>query len=152
MNGMFNDALPSPGVNPLEGSPKCSCGKLRLGRRSQLPTLERGRGSSWEPRDQTRKRDQQIKLESAPKQTTKWLVHISRHPWVLGTSHGNFDTRLTTARTSGVNHHLTPYSIPCTFPRGPHRNGLFVPGLPRGSPAWESRNCASQDSRNFEAA
>jgi hypothetical protein len=45
------DALPSPGVNPLEGSPKCSCGKLGLGRRSRLPTLERGRGSSWEPRD-----------------------------------------------------------------------------------------------------
>jgi len=22
-----NDALPSPGVNPLEGSPKCNCGK-----------------------------------------------------------------------------------------------------------------------------
>jgi hypothetical protein len=44
------DALPSPGVNPLEGSPKCSCGKLGLGRRSRLPTLERGRGSSWEPR------------------------------------------------------------------------------------------------------
>jgi hypothetical protein len=45
------DALPSPGVNPLEGSPKCSCGKLGLGRRSRLPTLERGRRSSWEPRD-----------------------------------------------------------------------------------------------------
>jgi hypothetical protein len=45
------DALPSPGVNPLEGSPKCSCEKLGLGRRSRLPTLERGRGSSWEPRD-----------------------------------------------------------------------------------------------------
>jgi hypothetical protein len=29
-------ALPSPGVNPLEGSPKCSCGKLGLGR--ALPT------------------------------------------------------------------------------------------------------------------
>jgi hypothetical protein len=40
-----------PGVNPLEGSPKCSCGKLGLGRRSRLPTLERGRGSSWEPMD-----------------------------------------------------------------------------------------------------
>jgi hypothetical protein len=50
------DALPSPGVNPLEGSPKCSCGKLGLGRRSRLPTLERGRGSSWEPRDYTRKK------------------------------------------------------------------------------------------------
>jgi hypothetical protein len=45
------DALPSPEVNPLEGSPKCSCGKLGLGRRSRLPTLERGRGSSWEPMD-----------------------------------------------------------------------------------------------------
>ncbi len=45
------DALPSPGVNPLEGSPKYSCGKLGLRRRSRLPTLERGRGSSWEPRD-----------------------------------------------------------------------------------------------------
>jgi hypothetical protein len=45
------DALPSPAVNPLEGSPKCSCGKLGLGRRSRLPTLERSRGSSWEPRD-----------------------------------------------------------------------------------------------------
>jgi hypothetical protein len=46
-----SDALPSPGVNPLKGSPKCSCGKLGFGRRSRLPTLERGRGSSWEPRD-----------------------------------------------------------------------------------------------------
>jgi hypothetical protein len=45
------DVLPSPGVNPLEGSPKCSCGKLGFGRRSRLPTLERGRGSSWEPMD-----------------------------------------------------------------------------------------------------
>jgi hypothetical protein len=33
------DALPNPGVNPFEGSPKCSCGKLGLGRRSRLPAL-----------------------------------------------------------------------------------------------------------------
>ncbi len=33
------DALPNPGVNPLEGSPKCSCGKLGLERRSRLPAL-----------------------------------------------------------------------------------------------------------------
>jgi hypothetical protein len=49
--GTSIDALPSPGVNSLEGSPKCSCGKLGLGRRSRLPTLERSRRSSWEPRD-----------------------------------------------------------------------------------------------------
>jgi hypothetical protein len=33
------DTLPSPRVNPLEGSPKCSCGKLGLERRSRLPAL-----------------------------------------------------------------------------------------------------------------
>jgi len=42
----LDDALPSPGVNPLEGSPKCSCGKLGLERHSRLPTLERGKGSN----------------------------------------------------------------------------------------------------------
>jgi len=33
------DALPSPGLNPLEGSTMCSWGKLGLGRCSRLPTL-----------------------------------------------------------------------------------------------------------------
>ncbi len=47
----LSDALPSPGVNPLEGSPKCNCGKRDSEGHSRLPTLERGRGSSWEPRD-----------------------------------------------------------------------------------------------------
>ncbi len=42
---LLADALPSPGVNPLEGSPKCSCGKLGLERRSRLPALERGKGA-----------------------------------------------------------------------------------------------------------
>jgi hypothetical protein len=36
---LISDALPSPGVNPLEGSPKCSCGKLGLRRHSRLPAL-----------------------------------------------------------------------------------------------------------------
>jgi len=45
------DTLPSPGVNPLEGSPKCSCGKRDSKGRSRLSTLERGRRSSWEPMD-----------------------------------------------------------------------------------------------------
>jgi hypothetical protein len=33
------DALPSPGVNPLEGSTMWSCGKLGLGRHSRPPAL-----------------------------------------------------------------------------------------------------------------
>ncbi len=44
-NYIQHDALPSPGLNPLEGPTMLSCGKLELGRRSQLPTLERGRGA-----------------------------------------------------------------------------------------------------------
>jgi hypothetical protein len=39
------DALPSPGLNPLEGPTMLNCGKLGLGRRSRLPALERGRGA-----------------------------------------------------------------------------------------------------------
>jgi hypothetical protein len=39
------------GWNTLEGFTKSSCGKWNLVARSRLPTLERGRGSSWEPRD-----------------------------------------------------------------------------------------------------
>ncbi len=41
-NGQWDtdsDALPSPGLNPLEGSTMCSCGKLGFGRRSRLPAL-----------------------------------------------------------------------------------------------------------------
>ncbi len=45
------DALSSPEVNPLEGSPKCNCGKRDSEGRFRLPTLERGRRSSWEPVD-----------------------------------------------------------------------------------------------------
>jgi hypothetical protein len=46
-----DDVLLSPGVNPLEGFTLSSCGKLGLRARSRLPTLERGKGSCWEPRD-----------------------------------------------------------------------------------------------------
>jgi hypothetical protein len=34
-----NDALPSLGVNPLEGSPKCNCGKRDSEGCSRLPAL-----------------------------------------------------------------------------------------------------------------
>ncbi len=45
------DALLSPGVNPLEVHQCEVAESWVLGARSQLPTLEKGRGSSWEPRD-----------------------------------------------------------------------------------------------------
>jgi hypothetical protein len=39
------------GVKPKRGSHKVKLRNWDLVARSQLPTLERGRGSSWEPRD-----------------------------------------------------------------------------------------------------
>jgi len=39
------DALPSPGLNSLEGPTMCSCGKVGLEGRSRLPALKRGRGA-----------------------------------------------------------------------------------------------------------
>jgi hypothetical protein len=41
----INEALPSPGLNPFEGSTMLSCGKLGLEGRSRLPTLKRGTGA-----------------------------------------------------------------------------------------------------------
>jgi len=49
--GQFVTRSQVTGWNPLEGFTKSSCGKLNLVARSRLPTLKRGRGSSWEPRD-----------------------------------------------------------------------------------------------------
>ncbi len=130
------DALPSPGVNAFEGSPKCSCGKLGLGRRSRLPTLERGRGSNWEPRDQTRKKVQQIKLESAPKQTTHVVSSHFGTPLGVGTSHGHFGPQDTPQPGLGGSHHLPPYSILYNTPPRLHQMALFP-----GTLKLESRNC-----------
>jgi hypothetical protein len=41
----------SQGWNPKWGSHKVKLRNWNLVARSRLPTLERGRGSSWEPRD-----------------------------------------------------------------------------------------------------
>ncbi len=61
-------------------------------------------------------------------------------PLGVGTSHGHFDTRLTTARTSGVGHHLIPYSILCVTPREWHLNVTFSRDSRNGVPKL-SRMC-----------
>ena len=132
---MACDALPSPGVNPFEGSPKCRCGKLGLGRRSRLLALERGKGRARSPGIRLGRGTSLLSYSDLqPKPTPSGLVHIRKHPWVLGQATGTLTHKTHHGLDSGVSHHLTPYSILCTSPRGPHRNGHFVPGLPHGSP------------------
>jgi hypothetical protein len=117
-------------VNPLEGSPKCSCGKLGLGRRSRLPTrvvspwIRLGRGTN------------RSSLNLHPKQTTKWLVHIPGHPWVLGQATGTLDHKT---------HHGPDSGEATTFPHivySAARNGGYIQmaQIP-GTPKLESRNC-----------
>ncbi len=47
---------------------------------------------------------------------------------------GNMDTQDSPRPGLGGSHHLPPYSILCSWPRNPHPNGFFVPGLPSDSP------------------
>ncbi len=149
-----SDAFPSPGLNPLEGSTMQSCGKLGLGRRSRLPALQRGRGACQKSRDQTRKRDQKIKLESAPKTNHKVVSSHSGTPLDVGTSHGHFDTQDSPRPGIGGSHQLPPYSILCNAPRRLHPNGSFsqdsqvgVPNLSRNCPSWSPGTLGAHNSR-----
>ncbi len=58
---------------------------------------------------------------------------------MLGRAMGNTDTQDSPRPGLRGSHHLPPYSIFWTSPRGPHPNGFSLPGLPRGvpkSPQW----------------
>jgi len=56
---------------------------------------------------------------------------IVRAPLVLGRATGNTDTQDSPRPGLGGSHHLPPYSILCTSPRGPHPNGFSLPGVPK---------------------
>ncbi len=78
-----------------------------------------------------------IKLESAPKQTTKWLVHISGTPLGVGTKpRALWTTRHTTARTREYATTILPIVYSAT-PRGGYIQMAQIPGTPE----MESRNC-----------
>jgi hypothetical protein len=122
--------------------------------RSRFPTLERGRGSSWEPRDSTRKSDLVDQARICTKQTTEWLVHIPGHPLVLGQATGTSDHKTHHGPDSGVCHHHTPYSILCDALWGLHPNGtnsrdsqVGVPKLSRNCPGWSPGTLGAHNSR-----
>ncbi len=87
----LRDALPSPGVNPLEGSPMWSCG---IGIRKGAPDFQHYKGvegHAKSPGIRLGRRTSRSSLILHPKQTTKWLVYIREHPWVLGQITGTLD-------------------------------------------------------------
>ncbi len=95
-----------------------SCGKLGLRGRSRLSALKGGRGACQKSWDQTRKRDQIMKLESASKNQPPKVSQHSGTPLGVGTSHMHFDTQDSPWPGLGGSHHLPPYSILCSSPHG----------------------------------
>jgi hypothetical protein len=71
-----------------------------------------------------------------PKQTTKWLVYIREHPWVLGQAMGTLDHKT---------HHGLDSGEVTTFPHivfsAPHFGDYIQMALFPGTPKLESRNC-----------
>jgi len=79
-----------------------------------------------------------------PKPTTKGLVHIREHPWVLGQA---------TSTWTHLTHHSPDSGEATTFPHivffaAPH-GGYIRMALFPGTPKEESRNCPGLDSRDF---
>jgi len=107
----------------LEGAPDFQHYKGVEGRvRSPGIRLERGTSRS--------------SLNLHPKQTTKWLVHIPGHPWVLGQATGTLDHKT---------HHGPDSGEATTFPHiifsAMFRWGYIQIALFPGTPKLESRNC-----------
>ncbi len=79
-----------------------------------------------ELQDGTKKSDKQFSysLESVSNQPTRWLI-LCWNTFGARTSHGQLQTHKTS-------HHLPPYSILCTSPRGLHPNGFLSRDSRRG--------------------
>jgi len=92
--------------------------------RARSPGIKLGRGPS------------RSSLNLHPKQTTKWLVHIPGHPWVLGQATGTLDHKT---------HHGPDSGEATTFPHivfsAPLRRDYIQVALFPGTPKLESRNC-----------
>ncbi len=128
----IGDVLLSPLLNPLEGPTMQSCEKLGLEGRSQLLALKGGKKACQKSWDQTRKRDQIIKLESTSKTNHKRVNQHSGTPLGVGTSQGHVDTQDSPRPEFEGSHHLPPYNILCSSPRELHPNGTFSRDSQRG--------------------
>ncbi len=91
--------------------------------RARSPEIRLGRGTS------------RSSLNLHPKQTTKWLVHIREHPWVLGQATSTLDHKT---------HHGPDSEEATTFPHivfsATLRRDYIQMALFPGIPKLESRN------------
>ncbi len=107
----------------LEGTPDFQHYRGVEGR-ARSPEIRLGRGT------------RRSSLNLHPKQTTKWLVHIREHPWVLGQA---------TSTLTHKTHHGPDSGEATTFPHiifstPLHGDYIQMAHFP-GTPKLESRNC-----------
>ncbi len=104
-----------------------------VGARSLAHNTLRGRRACWSSGMGLGRVDKLYSLTRACTQPTQGDQCIVGTPLVLRRAMGNMDTQDSPWPGLGGSHHLPPYSILCTSPRGLHPNGFSLPGLPRGS-------------------
>ncbi len=110
----------------------------------------KGRGACWNSGMGLRRVDKLHSLTQACTQPTQGGQCIVGTPLVLGRATGNTDTQDSPRPGLGGSHHLPPYSILCTSPRGLHPNGFSLSGLPSGSPEIApTRTPESLEPHNF---
>jgi hypothetical protein len=118
------DALPSPGLNPLEGPTMLSCGKLGLRRRSRLPALGGVEGRARSPEIRLG-RDQAIWSRTCIQNQRELVRSHSAYIWCWDKPRANSDSHDTPRPGLEGSHHLPPYSILCSSPSRLHPNGYF---------------------------
>jgi hypothetical protein len=151
---IIGDALPSPGVNPLEGSPMWCCG---IGIQKGAPDFQHYRGvegRAKSPEIRLGRGTSRSSLNLHSKTNHTGLVSHSGTPLGVGTSHGHFGPQDSPRPRLGGSHHLPPYSILCNAPSKLHPNGSFsrdsqvgVPKLSRNCPGWSPGTLGTHNSR-----
>jgi len=138
------DALLSSLLNPLEGPSVLNCGIMELGSAPDFQHQKGVEGCARSPGIRLGRGIRLLSLNLHPKPTTKGLVHIRRHPWVLGQATGTL-THLTHHGPDSGEATTFPHIVFSTLLHGGYIQMALFPGTPK----LESRNCPRLDSRDF---
>jgi hypothetical protein len=118
-------------VNPLEGSLMWSCGIRTRKGAPDFQHYKEVEGRARSPGIRLGRRTYRSSLILHPKQTTKWLVYIRKHLWVLGQTTGTLDHKT---------HHGPDSGEATTFPHivlfAPHFRDYIQMALFPGLPSW----------------
>jgi hypothetical protein len=131
-------------VEPTQGSNYVELRKVGTWGRSRFPALKGVEGHARSPGIRLGRGTRRSSLNLHPKPTTRGLVSIWEHPWVLGQATGTL-THLTHHGLDSGEATTFPHIVFSVLLRRSHiRMALF----PR-TPKLESRNCPGLESQNF---